>query len=331
MGILDFFRKKGKSKKPTSVKRLSDVQISTSDQFLRIRDIDFFGPFEKSPNGEYIVGWQDSDYKGRSRSGHRDRGFGRVILVKGNQIFYQVEMERPNDGSVANNGRVAINDWRFGLDLNGIFYVLERDGRKMIEQSTSASLYKCGISDDGQLAWCNSSSSEDENYSDKIFIFSLWPPKLLFKIDAREPPERIESVGAEIHLALKGTEHHFTKEGELLNVEEVREGEKTYKLKHGSGYDLFYMAEEILQKRSPKDLSEDKSLELSNFLLKALERDIADSFKAKIHRRFGEIAEGKGDPVEALKQYTLAIEYDPKVGVKRALARLEKQLRKKSE
>ena len=330
MSLLDFFRRKDKSKKPTKFTKDLDISISTSDEFLRIWSIDFFGPFAKSPNDKYIVGWQDFDYRGGSRGGDRESGFGRVILIRDNQILYQVDMERPNDGSVANNGRVAINDWRFGLNLDGIFYVIEKEGSKLIEHLTKANLYTCGISEDGQLAWCNSTSSEDENESDKLFIFSTSPPKLLFKMDGRDTPEKIEKAENEILIRLKGFDRRYTINGELINAEEVRNAEKAYIMEHGSGYDLFYLSEKILKEKGDKDhLSEEQFHEVRNLLLRALEKDISDWHKAKIHRHLGKLAEEKNNQVEAFKQYTLAIEYDPKVGVKKALAKLESALKPK--
>jgi len=329
MGILDFFRRKDKSKKPSKSTKYLNLSISTSDSFLTVGAIDFFGPFAKAPNGKYILAWQDFDYRGGSIGGNRESGFGRAILISDNQLLYQVDLEMPNDGSVANNGRAAINDWRFGLNLDGIFYVLEKDGSKLIEHPTRANLLKCGICEDGLLAWCKSASSEDENDSNKVFVFSTSPPKLLFKVDAGEIPERIERTENEILITLKGFNRRYTIDGELLNAEEVREAEKAYTIEHGSGYELFYLAERILQKRGPKEISEDEFQEIHALLTKALHKDISDWYKAKIHRLLGELAESQNDQVKALKHFTLAIEYDPKVGVKRALARLEKTLKQK--
>jgi len=159
MGLFDFFKTKKKVRGPAKQSNQLHLDFSVAPDFVNISSLnDFFGLYGRSPNKEYIVAWEDKDYRGR-RSGHRESGYGRCILVKDNQLLYQIDMERPNNGSVADNGMVAINDWRFGLKLNGIFYILEKDGSKLIEHHTKVNLLDCGISNSGELAWCNSASS----------------------------------------------------------------------------------------------------------------------------------------------------------------------------
>jgi len=327
MGLFDFFRSKHKTRSSFKASDRPEIDFSVASDFVRVEALNFFGPFAKSPNEKYVIAWQDWDYKGGSGGGHRESGFGRVILVSANQILYQFDMERPKDGSVANNGRVAINDWRFGLKLNGIFYVLEKNGSKLIEHHTRANLYKCGISEDSQLAWCNSASSEDENDSDKLFIFSTSPQKLLFKVDARDIPEKIQRAETEILITLRGFERRYSFDGKLINAQEVRKAEKDYIIEHGTGYQLYNMVEGILKEKDPASLVGEELEEVYRLFTKALSRKISDWYKARVYRHLGELIESKGDLVEALKQYKMAIKYDPKVGCKRAIIRLEKALK----
>lgn len=88
---------------------------------VAIDSINFFGQFARSTNGQFLLAWQDSDYVGGQIGGHRSRGMGRVILSSGGELIWQRELQRPNDGVVANSGHSAVNDWLFGSGLSGRF------------------------------------------------------------------------------------------------------------------------------------------------------------------------------------------------------------------
>jgi len=146
-------------------------------------------------------------------------------------------------------------------------------------------------------------------------------------VDGRDVPERIERAENEILITLRGFDRRYSIDGKLLNAEKVEKAEREYTIEHGTGYELYYMADKILKQEDLKKLRGPELHEVYLLLTNALERNISDSYKAKVHRCLGEVIESKGDAVEALKQYKMAIKYDPKVGVKRALDRLEKALK----
>jgi hypothetical protein len=320
MGLLDFFKRKGKHNKSSKPTKSSDISISYSDKFLRIWAVDFFGPYTKSPGGKYIVGWQDADYERGSRGGYRESGFGRVILVSGNKILFQVDMARPCEAVVSEKGIVAIHDIGFGEKPRGTFYILDQDGKKLVEYHINASFPDCGISSQSELAWISTGNHQ-------ILIFSVSPPEFLFEIEDIDLPDSVSVQGAEILVTFRGISRRYDRSGRLLNPDEIEITELKWLLQTGDSYRLERKAVELLKNGDSEPLPPEAIKTIQSLLEKAIYREPEAWNKAKLHRKLGELTESQGDQVEALKQYTLAIEYDPKVGCKRALARLEKALK----
>ena len=82
MGLLDLifgFKRKATNISPRGGKL--DEEITFLDKFIRISSIDFFGQFRKSPSGEWIVGWSDSNPEG-SAGGHRQSGLIRPDFLR---------------------------------------------------------------------------------------------------------------------------------------------------------------------------------------------------------------------------------------------------------
>ena len=320
MGLLGFFKRKGKDKKPPKSAKTRDISISASDGYLRIWAIDFFGPYAKSPGGKYIVGWQDFDYKGGSRGGYRENGFGRVILVSGNKILFHVDMARPSEPVVSDKGIVAIHDIGFGEKPRGTFYILDQGGKKLVEYHVNASLPDCGISSQSELAWISTGNHQ-------LLIFSVSPPEFLFEIEDIDLPDSVSVRGTEILVTFRGISRRYDRSGHLLNPEEIEIAELKWLLQTGDPYRLERKAVELLKNGDSEPLPPEAIKTIQSLLEKAIYKQPEAWHKAKLHRKLGELAESQGDQLEALKQYTLAIEYDPKVGCKRALARLEKALK----
>ena len=77
-------------------------------KFVDITNPRFYGSYKTSPNGEYAIGYSDSDYDGNC-VGWRESGHGRFALLSGQNILVFNEAERPIDGQVADNGNFIIN------------------------------------------------------------------------------------------------------------------------------------------------------------------------------------------------------------------------------
>lgn len=92
------------------------------DRFIEIPSRKFYGQFSRSPNKRYTLAWRDANDSG-TEGGARRRGKGRYILLDGDRIVAEGQMERPNDGKAANTGVFILNDWKFDSSLVGDFCV----------------------------------------------------------------------------------------------------------------------------------------------------------------------------------------------------------------
>ena len=317
MGLFDFFR--GKKNKESKSGGPLEISFSSSYDTLRIWSIDFYGQYSKSPNGEYIIACQDSDYRGNSGGGFRESGFGRTILLRNKHLIYQTDMQRPFKGAVSNDGVAAIYDIGFGESPKGTFYVLDAAGKPIIRYHKGASYPTPGIMDKGELSWLST--------GDELLFFSLPKRGLLFQLIEHQPPERVEIVDNHLHVTLRSITRQYDSSGKLLNSDEVAEGELKWLLENGDSFSLETKAVDMLDNlKSEGRQRQSVMTEIVLLLETALKRTNDDTVKARIHRRWGEAAEAIGDKVGAKKQYVQALRYDPKVGVKRALTSIEKEL-----
>ena len=85
------------------------AHVETSDGWLRIDSLAFFGQYSSPPDGRHTIGWSDSDPSGH-QSGFRETGYGSYVLLFDNQVLLRGRMERPNDGRVSNTGTFVLND-----------------------------------------------------------------------------------------------------------------------------------------------------------------------------------------------------------------------------
>jgi outer membrane protein assembly factor BamB len=197
--------------------------ISLTNVFLRIHEINFFGVASKSENSRFIVACDDSDYRRGIPVGSRDYGYGRaVLLMDDGTLLWNKDFERPHDAVVSNNGFVAINDWLFGDGLKGKFYIVNPNGKILVEEKFSANLQKLGITNNSKIAWTTTLISNTSD-SNQFIFYDVKKGELLFKRDrlfgdivkANLKEEEIEFI-TEQNIIYK-----FNMNGLLLNKDEV--------------------------------------------------------------------------------------------------------------
>lgn len=63
MGIFDFLFGSKPARQaergPISTARTATIRATFKNGIMTINEIDFFGLFEKSPSGEWVIGWHD--------------------------------------------------------------------------------------------------------------------------------------------------------------------------------------------------------------------------------------------------------------------------------
>jgi hypothetical protein len=85
---------------------------------VSIDALDFIGHQAVSPSKRYRLIWADRTPDG-SRGGNRSEGNGSWSLLLDDRIVTTGSLERPQEGSVADNGTVILHDWMFGEGLKG--------------------------------------------------------------------------------------------------------------------------------------------------------------------------------------------------------------------
>lgn len=288
--------------------------ISFHEEFIRIRSLDFYGKYEKSPNGKYIIACSDSYYMDDIKYN------GCIVLIYNGKIVFSKELERPNDGKVSNNGTVVVNDWLESNDTIGIFYVFNNLGDMLINQNFKANLANNEISLSGRYGLCSTLSSDFEEHSNKTFLFDILNKEQILVINATSFDIRIDEVSKTIHIDEKNLNIIYSFDGKCLlgmNLQNPKWVDKC------SGYDLYHMiSKEISEKELDLNSINDYQVYFEHFM-KALERIPSNNYKSQIHIKIGDIYFKYNKYEDAKKNYLLAIEYNPKATVKRKIQKID--------
>lgn len=336
MGLLDLLFGKKKTRKQTS-KSLNQkvqqsapnnfrkVQISTFDDFVKIPSISFFGEYKTSPSGVWLICWSDSDSQS-STAGHRYSGHGRYVLYnkQDEQIVTQGKLERPNNGHVANNGTFSIEDWHFGDDLSGTFYVMSSSDMVLVKKTYSANIYHSALSENGVLAVCQTANAPGED-GNILTGFSITESRELFRM---APPSgwadtyQFEEQKIHIGFVYKGLGTFFCNaKGELLDPDALENA----RLKSRSHSIAVGAAEEIVKSETSSNQSLEKAIKATARVLKAgAGKD--EYLEARAFKVNGLAHERLGNEVEALSSFNAALAINPKIGVKRKATAIQKRL-----
>jgi len=298
---------------------------------LQIPSIDFRGYHSISPNEEFLVGWQDADYRswrsGPFRAGFRASGMGRVIVLRRASICWVRDLERPNDGEITDTGHAVINDWQFGNGLKGTFYCFSPQGKTLVRATFRANLWKPSIAADASLAWCRTLASDVVEDSGKLIVFSLRPPCQCVKIS----PRRLEILGIRhvdsgVALDTATVPYIYDWDGTLRNAAEAERAEELFVSEHGHAFERLALAEERLKLRPPQAMDLEEIAWVTSLLQHVAQESKWQYLAARAERRLGEIVLITGGKRKALAHFRAALLLDPKVGVKRLAASLEREM-----
>ncbi|MEB0222896.1 hypothetical protein [Pseudomonas sp. 10S4] len=186
MRIFDWLFKKRNADKPEmGAVRTRSQMIELEKPFLHVSTMDYGGLYSLSESKKWAVSWRDSD-PAAGRGGLRESGLGEFVLadLAGDLVPAHGKMQRPNNGSVADNGSFSLEDWHFENTLSGTFSVFDNTGTPIVNKELTANILDSGISRNGKLAYCATANSKTE-HSYKIFLFDLETGEELFCITPR--------------------------------------------------------------------------------------------------------------------------------------------------
>lgn len=293
----------------TTSSNSEQIEYEIESGWLKIKRLDFFGQFSRSPDSRYMLAWRDE------RTGLRT--WGQYLLLENNSVIVSGKMQRPNDGKVSNGGSFILNDWMFnkGETLAGTFYAFAPNGEVLLRKKFRANLNTNGLSDNGRFAYCDTCTSDCKAHSDKMFIFDLETKTLLSTIEGRAGQRCRFDVANRILSFINddATECRYTLEGNPLGAEKLtgerlnsfinfmeedlqkQQYDSSRRNLHQKLMDLYTMS------NAPLKVAEHRAA-----LIKLMEQEVRQEFlpessRAYTHKALADLYQANGDELEAKK------------------------------
>ncbi|GED55136.1 hypothetical protein EDM54_12910 [Brevibacillus borstelensis] len=292
---------------------LKDIDIS--DNWLRIQSLDFFGKGHYSSDGTLFVA------HGKD---------GTILLVDEEKQDVLLTIKDASNISypgpiVSNNGSVMFFMNKEGLQCH--LFIISVDGNIQIDLVINANVYNYAISDCGRYAICQMASNPNHDDDEKAFIFDIQTGSTIASWCPDTGRASSYSFEADSYIVTfhynDGHAYRYLLSGELVDEDKWR----TERLKTASGYKLesigFRRLAEI-DSTSPSSISDYK--EVFELFEAACNKMISSNHKANMYKSIGEVYLKFNLKVEAIAAYKKAIGYNPKIGLKRAVASLEKEI-----
>lgn len=299
------------------------LDIGYVAHLVTIDEINFIGCFHKSLNNQYVVAYQDGNPG--TAYGYRSDGLGNFLLIENDEIIVNGDMERPNDGHVADNGNFVLSDWKFSSNLIGTCCAFNKEGESLINETVNANLLNNGISSKGGYAVFQTANNEESDDGNKLFFFDLNNQKLLWKKSVKTGWAKEYQFDEDQGILFLFYDHNrcyrYNFQGEFLD-EKLWQKER---VKFAEGYELYDIAMEKIELLDSKKASNKAYKRLLPLLKRAVKEDVSDNTKARLYRKIGEIHYKNDDTENALLNFELALNYYPKVGVKRLYDKLKKE------
>jgi tetratricopeptide (TPR) repeat protein len=297
-------------------------------QFIEIESkgkIIFWGNYNKSKSNEWIICWNDSD--GQNCGGGRESGKGVYILYNAeqNKIYTQGKLERPNNGSVSDNGFFSLEDWHFGNRLTGTFYIFNNAGNLILNREFKANILNSALSIRGEFAICQTANSPSEEDGNKLTAFDLKNRVELFSVCPEtgwaNAYEFSENEGIFIVILKEVGKFRYDKYGNFIDSE-------NYDLARlmCNKYDQILSAAEKILKKDNVEGKQAKSLLEAIVRARSLGADSSQSWKALALKLQGFTLEALGKYKEALEAYEEALKINSKIGVKHKVDVIRKKL-----
>lgn len=300
-----------------SISKMSKNIASMSDEDLSIYLYsNFGGHFFIAQKEDYRLGWMEYISEGEKAA--------KFLLIEKNEIILSGKMIRPMEGKVATNGTFILSDWHSEDEYGGIFYVIRKDGVVIVQCKVKANLGNTGISDDGNYAVCQTWNSpispEDSN---KLFFFDLTKPVLVWSCEP-EPGQadsiRFDNKNKILFLDYNnGKSYQYDYDGHFLDSEKWQKD----RADNANGYELLTIADELIESIGNSASDIDQFNEAFSIIKKALEKGVSEYTQSTVYRQLGEIYMKFNKNSEAIKHFEKALSLNPKIGLKKILAKLK--------
>lgn len=283
-----------------------EVTYSIEDNFLEIPELGFFGQCHVSDNGKFALGWADKVF----------------CIELGVRINY-LDIPTAHEGKIANNGNfvIASNMPREGLSC--VLNAYTPSCSIIVQKRVLALLFNNGISPSGDYAIWQTCNNPDSDVGNKLFFIDLINKRTAWAI----PPEPGRADDYEFDdekrilrlIYRAGQSYKYNYDGKFLDAEKL----ETNLLTSDLSYEVLWAVEDKLKSKSVTASDYPKLIEYLEAALKKRPEALTES---SIYRRLGEMHYELGDFPLGKKEFENALRLNPKVGVKRILAKINKEL-----
>lgn len=314
------------------------IGFEPADEWVSGDAINFHGRWVGSSNGHWVLIYgQVLDFIASTLSS--DDPSGVVILFgRGKETFRLDGLSRPESVAISNAGVFAVHEWGPSTEFLGPrcrLRVFTSGGDCLLEHRAGAAMELPALSGDGALLAFHTFSAPAESPRPEdgasLFLMDLrngtmvwqrpvpivWPKAITFDDTAQHV---VVHCGTSDRL-------RYTYAGDFLDADVLERVKFTAASEDERGYQLFELACARIASTSLDRQSPDEKREVEGLIRMALEKEMSPNTKARAHRLLGEIAELQDDLQDALREYTAALQLNPKVGLKKKVKSLEGQTR----
>lgn len=280
-----------------------------------------------SPNGEFCL-YMESVVNSEQNV---------VVLTRNGQVQWRANVGRshPLQCALSDAGYAVVSADTPTDSLTGDLFVFAPTGERILKKRLSACIACCGLSEDGALGWCTTLDHPDnKEVANKLFVFSLAPPAQLFKVEEFYGwAAEVRLVGNEVVFGRTdgGLQYRYSLKGELLNAQEIEQARLSNAFRDRDGEVLLEIVEARLKATDFGEMPAEEQGLMQALLGRASGCQINDYAKAKVQRHLGEMALFCKNRERAISHFRQAVAFNPKVGVKRRLQALEKDVSTESE
>lgn len=280
-----------------------------------------------SPNGEFCL----------YRESGENREQNVLVLTRNGRVQWRANVGRsdPLHCALSDTGYVVVEADTPTDSLTGDIFVFAPTGERILKKRLSACINCCGLSEASDLAWCSTLMNHDkESHSKKLFVFALNPPGQLFKVeDFYGWALEVRLVGNEVVFggADGGLQYRYSLKGKLLNAQEIEQARLSNAFRDRDGQGLLAIVEARLKATDFGKMPAEEQGLMQALLGRVSGCQISDYVKAKAQRHLGEMALFCRNKERAISHFRQAVAFDPKVGVKKRLQALEKDVSTESE
>lgn len=219
------------------------------------------------------------------------------------------------------DGYVELSDKPNRTEQFSIYYLISPNGHILVKQTLNSNIFSSGISKDYKIVCLQSSQN-------KHFIIDVEKNKIMYEWhtdpNLHGGKYKIDTADEIIYIHnIDDNYYRYSFDGTFIDKKLFEK----YLEKNMNGYQLYDKAIELIVKLDEKNVSSITDYEESIKLLeKAIGTDMSSNYKAMSCRKLGEIYLKFNMKKQALIFLKKALIYNDKIGVKRLVAKLDKEL-----